>query len=110
MKQKHCNTEEQKYTHLKESDRYKIEVYLDEKKTIHEIATKLGRVRSTIWREIKRGSINRMQSDLTYKKQYRANFAQNDYRNKAKNKERNLKIGKDTKYFQKLHSRISPNQ
>jgi IS30 family transposase len=106
MKQKHCNTKYRKYTHLKESDRYKMEVWLEEKKTVQEIANKLGRARSTIHREIKRGSLIRLHWDLTKKKQYRADVAQRNYVAKAKNKERNLKIGKDTKFEEYIREKL----
>ena len=95
MEQKYCSTKKQKYTHLSEPERYKIEVYLEEKKTLEEIAHKLGRGRSTIYREVKRGSLIRLHWDLSEKKQYRADVAQRDYKEQAKNKGRELKIGKD---------------
>jgi IS30 family transposase len=46
MKQNNCINKSCKYTHLKESDRYKIEVWLEDKKTVQEIAKILGRARS----------------------------------------------------------------
>lgn len=95
MEQKDCSTKEKKYKHLNESDRYKIEVLLQEKKDIKEIAVILNRHRSTIYREKKRGMVSRLQSDLSEKKQYRANVAQRSYEELGKNKERSLKIGKD---------------
>ena len=95
MELKHSNTKKKKYVHLKESERYKIEVYLEEKNTLEEIAQKLRRARSTIYREVKRGSLTRLQNDLSMKKQYRANVAQRDYKTKITSKEHELKIGKD---------------
>lgn len=95
MEPNNCNIKKQKYTHLSESERYKIEVYLEEKKSIEQISKKLGRGRSTIYREVKRGTRIRMGYELKTRKQYRADIAQRDYRNKLKNKEHELKIGKD---------------
>jgi len=95
MERKNCSTKERKYKHLNESDRYKIEVLLQEKKSIKEIAVILNRHRSTIYREKNRGMVSRLQSDLSEKKQYRANVAQRNYEELGKNKERSLKIGKD---------------
>ena len=95
MEQNDFTTKLRKYTHLSERDRYKIEVLLDSKKTTQEIALLLGRNRSTIHREILRGTIKRLQSDLTEKKKYRANAAQSDYLRRCSNRERSLKIGKD---------------
>lgn len=95
MEPNNCNTKKQKYTHLSESERYKIEVYLEEKKTLEEIAQKLRRARSTIYREVKRGTRIRMGYELKMRKQYRADVAQRDYKTKVMNKEHELKIGKD---------------
>jgi len=81
--------------HLSERDRYKIEGLLEGKKDVEEISIILGRDRSTIYREIRRGTMSRLQSDLSEKKKYRANCAQADYDKQGKNKERSLKIGKD---------------
>lgn len=96
MKLKNYTTKrEKKYKHLTEKERYKIEVLLKDKKSAEEIAELLEKDRSTIYREIKRGTINRLQSDLTEKEIYRANVAQAEYERQGRNKERALKIGKD---------------
>jgi IS30 family transposase len=95
MEQKNCSTKRKKYTHLAERDRYKIEVLLEGKKDAKEIAALLRRDRSTIYREIKRGTVRRLHWDLSEKEAYRANFAQADYGRQGQNKERSLKIGKD---------------
>ncbi len=47
------------YTHLTREERGKIEAYLDEEISPSEITRRLGRHRSTIIREIKRGSEER---------------------------------------------------
>jgi IS30 family transposase len=95
MEQTNSSIKKSKYTHLKESERYKIEVLAAEKKQPDEIAIILNRCRSTIYREIKRGTIVRLHYDLTHKKQYRADVAQKNYRHNSKRKQRGLKIGKD---------------
>ena len=43
MEQKNCITKRKKYKHLNENDRYKIEGFLEVKKSIQEIAVILGR-------------------------------------------------------------------
>jgi IS30 family transposase len=95
MKPKDCTTKIKKYVHLSERERYKLEGLLDGKKEVEEISIILGRDRSTIYREIKRGKIRRVQNDFREDEQYRANTAQADYVSQGKNKERSLKIGKD---------------
>jgi IS30 family transposase len=95
MKPKDCTTKGKKYVHLTERDRYKIEGLLEAKKAVEEIAAILRRDRSTIYREINRGTIVRVQNDFCEGGEYRANSAQADYDEQGRNKERSLKIGKD---------------
>lgn len=95
MKPKDCTTKGKKYVHLTERDRYKIEGLLAGKKDVEEISIIMGRDRSTIYREIIRGTIVRIQNDFCEEGEYRANSAQADYDKQGRNKERSLKIGKD---------------
>ena len=111
MKLKNCTTEKKKkYAHLAEKDRYKIEVLLKDNKRVKDIAVLLEWDRSTIYREIHRGTINRLQSDLTEKKAYRANVAQADYDKQGRNKERSLKIGKDTELESYIRIKLVDNR
>src|ERR1039457_428551 len=95
MKPKDCTTKNKKYVHITERERYKIEGLLEGKKDVEEISEILGRDRSTIYREIIRGTIVRVQNDFCEEGEYRANSAQADYEEQGRNKERSLKIGKD---------------
>ncbi len=106
MEQRNCSTKRAKYTHLKESERYKLEVLMATKTTVRRITEILGRSKSTIYREINRGSIVRLQWDLNEKKQYRANVAERKYHENNKNKERGLKIGADSQLEQYIRKRI----
>ncbi|MBL7132307.1 MAG: IS30 family transposase [Candidatus Omnitrophica bacterium] len=114
MEQKNCSTKKNIYKHLNKEERYTIEALLKAKKKIKEIASILGRDRSTIYREIRRGSVSRLQYDLTEKMQYRANVGQKKYEEFGKNKERSLRIGKDRKlegYIRKkiIEDKYSPD-
>lgn len=106
MKRKDCTTKHKEYKHLTERDRYKIEGLLEAKKTVGDIAIILRRDRSTIYREIDRGMVSRLKSDLSEHEVYRANFAQTDYVKKGRNKERSLKIGKDKRFEEYVHGKI----
>ena len=110
MEQDHSTTRVKKYTHLSERERYKMEALLDSKKSAGDIAVLLGRNRSTIHREIRRGMIKRLQSDLTEKKKYRANVAQADYTKRCPNRERSLKIGKDRLLEEHIRTKITQNR
>ena len=94
MERNYCSTKK-RYAHLKESERYKVEVLLADRKTVMEIAKLLCRNKATIYREIGRGSVVRLQHDLTEKAMYRAHVGQAEYEKRGRNKERPLKIGKD---------------
>jgi IS30 family transposase len=114
MEPKDYSTKKRKYTHFKESERYKLEVLIEQKKKPNEIVSILGRSRSTIYREIKRGTRIRMGYELKMRKQYRADVAQRDYRAKVTGKEHELKIGKDHRleeYIRKklIEDRFSPD-
>jgi IS30 family transposase len=113
MKPRDCTTKRKKYVHLSERDRYKIEGFFESKMGVDEIAKVLGRDRSTIYHEKRRGTIRRLGYELIEKDVYRANVAQADYNKQGKNKERRLKIGKDkdleTHIRIKLKARFSPD-
>lgn len=114
MELRHCITNSRKYQHLSLKERIKLEALLEAKKEVKEIARILKRDKSTIYREIKRGTVTRLQSDLSEKETYRAHVAQADYERLGKNKERSLKIGKDhelEEYIRKrlLEDRYSPD-
>ncbi len=94
MERTYCTTKK-KYTHLKESERNKIEVLLADRKKVAEIAKLLRRNKATIYREVIRGKVTRLQYDLTEKAAYRAHVGQREYEWRGRNKERPLKIGKD---------------
>ena len=106
MEQRNYSTKRRKYKHINEADRYKIEVLLKDKKSIKEIAVILYYDRSTIYREVKRGTVVRLQTDLSKKKQYRANVAQANYVELGKNKERSLKIGSDRRLEEYIRKKI----
>jgi transposase, IS30 family len=107
MEQDHSTTGLKKYAHLSQKDRYKIEAMLEAKQKPNEIAVLLGRSSSTIYREITRGMVSRIQSDLTEKKKYRANVAHADYKRRCLNRERPLKIGADRRLEEYIRKKIT---
>jgi len=108
------STNKKKYKHINVTERYKIEGYLEAKKNIKEIAQILGRNRSTIYREINRGTVVLLDTELRKKAHYRADAGQMRYVEAGKNKERSLKIAKDRlleQYIRRkiLNDRYSPD-
>ncbi len=94
MERDYCSTKK-RYTHLKESERNKIEVLLADRKKVAAIAKLLCRDKATIYREVRRGRVARLQYDLSEKITYRAHVGQVEYEKRGRNKERSLKIGRD---------------
>lgn len=106
MSQKDYIAEGKKNKHLIERERYKIEVLLKEKMEPIEIARRLGRHLRTIEREIKKGMVQLLNSDLSYRKEYCADTAQRAYQENARNKGPNLKIGNDHKLAKHIEDKI----
>lgn len=93
-------------THFTEKERYKIEGFLEGNLEAKEIALRVNSHLSTIYREIKRGLVVRLKSDLTEYTVYRANVAQCNYESKVSNRERSLKIGKDKELEKYIRNKI----
>lgn len=106
MERINYTTKKGKYKHFSERERYKLEGYLEAKLSIKEIGEKLNKHAATIYREIKRGIVVRISSELVEYSVYRANAAQGDYESKVSNRERSLKIGKDKELEEYIRKRI----
>lgn len=76
MSQIHCTTKSSHYTHLSESERGQIQAMVNLKVKYTAIAAALGRNPSTIYREIKRHSIEQKDTYLRSYKVYYADTAQ----------------------------------
>jgi IS30 family transposase len=94
MEQINYTAKSSKYKHLTERDRYRLEGYLESGLPVKKIAQKLNSHISTVYREITRGQVKRINSDLTEYWAYRANTAHNDYERKVTNRAHSLKIEK----------------
>lgn len=84
-----------KFRHLVYTDRIKIEAYRKAGKSPAYIAKEIGCSLSTIYRELKRGHYERMETDWRMVGAYSADIAQKDYDYKATSKGAQLKIGND---------------
>lgn len=110
MELNHCSIKKREYQHLSLKERIKLEALLEAKKEVKEIAGILRRDKSTIYREIKRGTVIRLQSDLSEKQAYRAHVGQSDCERLGKNKERSLKIGKDYQLENYIRQRLKEDR
>lgn len=92
--------------HLTSIERGKIEAYLKEGLTKSLIAEKIGVSERTIYREIKRGTIELKDSQWRNYEVYDATYAQDNYERKQSQKEGSLKIGKNHKLINYLEEMI----
>ena len=95
MGQEEHSTERRRWKQLSEKERYKIESLLRAGMRPKEISQQLGRDRRTIEREIKRGSVQQVDSQWCDRMQYGADVGQRVHDRNAANKGQGLKIGKD---------------
>lgn len=94
MEQNNNTTKERGGKHLNYEERQKLEILLKAKVRVKEIAALLGgRSERTIKREIKRGTVRFLNSDLTERFEYSCDAGQLKYDRNAANKGRSLKIG-----------------
>lgn len=106
MSQINNTAKTKKYKHLKARERYRIEILLKEGLKPYEIAQRMQRGIRTIEREISRGKIKLVNSDLTYREEYCADVGQRIYYENARNKGPGLKIGKDHKLVRHIEKKI----
>ncbi len=91
---------------LTERERYAIEAYRNDKKTIKEIANLLGRHYQTIYREIKRGTVEMLDSQLRPYKKYCADTGQAIADRNKTEKGRNLKVGNDLEFMRFIETMV----
>lgn len=89
-----------------ERERYELEIYLKEKYSIKKISEKMNRHISTIYREIKRGTVELLDTNLKPYKKYCADTAQNRYDENKRNKGVPLKIGNDIELANYIEKKI----
>ena len=95
-----------KNKYLTERERYQIEVLLKQKTPVQEIAKLLNKARSTIYREIKNGTVELLNHDLTTYKVYLADAGQRIQNERSHNKGKDLKIGNDLELVQFIEKMV----
>jgi len=91
-----------RYKRLSYNERIKIEVLREEGYSYNKIAKILNRSPRTIWLEVKRGTIEKLNSDLTTKNVYYADVGERIKEENLRSKEHPLKVGNDIKYLRYL--------
>ncbi len=107
MKQRSCIRKSSRYKHLTERDRYLLEGCLESGLGPKQIAQKLNSHVSTIYREIKRGQVKRINSQLEEYWAYRANAAQYNYEEKVTKRRHSLKIERYKELADYIQEKIS---
>lgn len=98
--------EDRKGKHITENERYIIETMLKDGRKPKEIAARIGRHWTTVYREIKRGTVQQRASDYTDYHKYCADTAQRIYDDNSRNKGISLKIGSDFKTVELIEDLI----
>ena len=95
-----------KKQHISEKDRVKIEALVGVKCKPAEIAEQIGCSERTIKREIKRGTVKLITSELIYYETYKADYAQAQHEKRAKNKGRYAKINNNPELRKYVENKI----
>lgn len=106
MGQGNNNIRTKKWEQLTEEERYKIEGWVQAKMSAKEISVMLGKHERTIKRELTKGTV--MQKDYEWRDRqvYKADYAQMVHEQRASNKGRTYKIGKDHELAKHIERRI----
>ena len=89
-----------------ETQRYQLEIMLQDKIPVKQIAERLGKCVSTIYNEIKRGTVEFLSSELIPYKVYKADYAQRDFLEKQTAKGADFKIGDDFELVNFIEDKI----
>ncbi len=95
------------YKHLTFTDRLKIEAWERVGTSPRVMADELGVRISTIYRELKRGRYERLNSDLTTEDRYSPDIAEKKYQDNLRAKGAELKLGNDHEYAAYLEYKVS---
>lgn len=104
------NTPIRSFKHLKLYERGEIFALLKEGKSIRYIAKKLGRSPSTISREIKRGTVSQLKSDLSCYSSYFPEAGQAVYENHRSNCGAKIKLAKAETFIKFAEKQILENK
>jgi len=106
MSQLNYTLESKRNKHLTIRERYQIEILTKENMIPFEIAKRLGRHLRTIQRELKKGMVDLLNTNLTYRPAYCADAGQRIYQENAQYKGPKLKIGNDHKLAAHIEKKI----
>lgn len=91
---------------LTKQDRYYIEIELKHKTPVAEIAKRLGMNRVSIYKEIKKGLCEQIDSELRKRVVYLSDYAQRKHDEAVQKRGRKKKLQQDDEYLQKVSAKI----
>lgn len=106
MEQINYTTKREKGKHLNFEERIKIEALFKAKLTSKEIALQIDCHERTIRRELERGAVTLLTTELVEYQSYSAVVAQEDYKQKGTAKGPQLKIGNDHKWVEFVEKKV----
>jgi len=115
MEQEKCNTNEGKWKHITEKERYRIEAYFEQGLSPAQIAPLIKKTKRTVERERNLGLVEQKILNPSFNKYepmhiniwvYKADAAQRRYDENAANKGRGLKIGNDQELADYIEEKI----
>lgn len=114
MSQINYTTKSRKFKHLTKEKRAQIEILLRRGVPKAEIAKEIGIARSTLYNELKRGTVEQMDSELKGYHAYFHDAGQRVYEEHRKNSRNSLKFAKAYAFLQyaeeqMLHQKLSPD-
>jgi IS30 family transposase len=95
-----------RFKHLSFTDRLRIEAYTKAGKNPKEVAEIIGVHISTVYRELKRGRYEHLNTDLTTEERYSPDIAQEKYKENLSAKGIPLKIGSDFEFAEYVENKI----
>ena len=99
-----------KFKHITFSKRTLIERWLEEKVPKVEIAKRLGISRSTLYKELKRGTVKQLNSNLTTYEKYFAETGQQKYEENRKHCRKSYKIAEAETFIKGVEREIKKNK
>ncbi len=110
MSQKHSTTKTRSFQHLTPFQRGQIQALMEQKLPKTQIAKQVGIARSTLYEELKRGTVNQMRSDLTYYQRYFADTGQLVYEENRKASRKPYKLAAAAPFLQHLETEVLQNK
>ena len=92
--------------YFKEYERYQLELLLNQKTPVKEIAKILNRSKTTIYREIKLGTVEMVDTNLKPYKKYCADRGQQVQDERSHNKGKEIKLGNDLEFVKFMEQMI----